>query len=227
MRRRWRTVAIRQGRIATARSGPPEPPRDLHRERDDPGARLGQPGEVREVLESDDTGRRGDAVDREILRRSMVDRGRVDSEGADASLFHEQFRGLPSVRREVELRGVVRRVVPEVLESIRPAGRPTGSEKDDRALRNRPVRGLPGLHVRGREAVVAVVLRFRGNVDDDGGRDEPPDGDGLRALPAFEEVDRRVEVRAAVLGRRKELRRIEEAAGRLSLRQSLQLEGGR
>ena len=71
----------------------------------------------------------------------------------------------------------------------------------DRAAGNGAVRLLPGPDVGHRQPVVRIRGGFLRDVDDDGRSDELPDGDLVRGAPASREVNRRVEVSSAVLGR--------------------------
>jgi hypothetical protein len=81
---------------------------------------------------------------------------------------------------------------------------------------------LEGEDVLTREPVDRIGRGFRAHVDDDGGRDELLERDAVRRQAAGREVDRCVEVRPAVLGRRERVRRIEVAPRRLAERELLQ-----
>jgi hypothetical protein len=81
--------------------------------------------------------------------------------------------------------------------------------------------------VGGREAVVGVFGCLGGDVDDDGWRDELLQRNLIDGDAVLVEVDRRVEVRAAVLRRCVEIGRVEVAARRRPVRELLQLEAAR
>src|SRR5215470_11938214 len=120
---------------------------DLHRQGDDPRAHLGQLIEVGEIFQSGDAGRAGDPVHDEVLRRSMVDGRGVEPQRADVALADEVLGGFLSVAGEVQLRGIARRVITQVLLAVGPALSPPGPEQHDRALRDGSVSLLPAAHV--------------------------------------------------------------------------------
>ena len=137
---------------------------------------------------------------RKVRRRPVVDRGRVHAESADAAFLHEELGRAP--RRTTGSAGVTRRSACRRRSSG--CGRATAPtspflRRTIAPARNRAVRGLPALHVGGREAVIRILRRLRRDVENDGGRDEPANGHFLGALPRLREVNGSVEVRAAVL----------------------------
>ena len=105
----------------------------------------------------------------------------------------------------------------------------TGVDQHDRALGDRAVLGLEGLDV-GRGDLIVDVLGHRGaDVDDEARADHLVDRDRVGGRRALGEVDRRVEVGAAVLGRREVVGGIVPAALGVAVEHLLQLEhlGGR
>src|SRR5688572_8567689 len=82
---------------------------DLHRQGDEQRAADRKLVEVREVLESRDVARRGHAVDLEVSRPAIVDRGGVDAEGGDHSLLDQQLRRVDTIGGERQLRRVAGR----------------------------------------------------------------------------------------------------------------------
>ena len=142
-------------------------------------------------------------VDDEVLRGAVVDRGRVHAEGADLALAHEVLGRLLAVGRES---GASTR-----RPACRRRGRPScpasacssRSEQDDRAGgRSAPWRLLPLLHVRERSAGSRGRRRpAAGRRSRRPGAMSCRDGDLVGRQAVLREVDRGVEVRAAVLGR--------------------------
>ena len=208
-----RVSRIHRGTRATARSGPPDPPSIFIGSAMTTAPRSGQPIEVGQVLESRDVARRRDPMDLEVGRAAVVDRRGVDAERGHAALLDEQPRRVGTVRRERQLRGVARRVVAEIRLRVRPVPAPTRPQQHDRAARDRTVRLLELQHVVARQAVVAVLGRLRGHVDDHRRRHELLERDLLGRAAVLREVMRRVEVGSAVLGRAQRAGGIEEAAG--------------
>ena len=104
---------------------------DLHRQREQHGAGRRQQVEVREVLDPRDIRRGGDAVDHEVLRGPVVDRGAVHADRGDLSFLDQQARRLDAIAGEVKLRGVVRGIVAEVGLLVGPPRAPTGPHQHD------------------------------------------------------------------------------------------------
>ena len=86
---------------------------------------------------------------------------------------------------------------------------------------------LPAPHVVHRQAVVGVGAGLRADVDHHRRRDELPERDLIDRLPVLREVDGRIEVCPAVLGRAQRVRGVEPAAGSVAKGELLQLEARR
>jgi hypothetical protein len=137
----------------------------------------------------------------EIRGAAIVDRRGVDAEDADLALLDEQAGGVFAEAGKAQLRGVARSVVAHVRLNVRPVGAPARAQQDDGSLADGTVLLLELQHVGARQAVVAVGDALLRDVDHDRARGELLERHFRGAALAFGEVDRRVQVRAAVLGR--------------------------
>src|SRR5262245_33950397 len=90
-------------------------------------------------------------------------------------------------------------VAAEVALAVGPALAPAGAEEHDGPRGDPAVLPLPGREVFGREAVVASVPYLTSHVDNHRWRDEQRERHLVDGRSPLREVDRRVEVRAAVL----------------------------
>jgi hypothetical protein len=88
----------------------------------------------------------------------------------------------------------------EVGLPVAPALPPTGAEKNDRALWQRPMLLLPGLEVLDLDPVVAVARALLGDVHHHPEADELLDGDLVGGAASLEEVNGGVYVCSSVLG---------------------------
>ena len=129
-----------------------------------------------------------------------------------------------AVRREVQARGIARSVVAQVALPVRPARAPPRPQEHDRAFRNAAVPRLPGRELGDGEAVIGIGRRRRRHVDHDRRANETRERHLVRGGAALREMDGRVEVGAAVLGRAEAVRGIEEAGLRLAVMEPLELE---
>ena len=96
-------------------------------------------------------------------------------------------------------RGCTVLISAEIALRIRPVFTPSGLDEHDVGGRDRSVSGFPLREVFCGEKVVGVLGTCGGDVDDDGGRDKAGDGDLVGAGMSFGEVERAVEMRAAML----------------------------
>src|SRR5439155_10548764 len=100
--------------------------------------------------------------------------------------------------------GRVRAVLPHVEECLRvlPLA-PAGAHQHPRAPGDLSIVSLPRFDARGGQQEVVVALHLRRHVEDAGGTDETPGGNGVAGilveLPAGDPMDRRVEVSPGVL----------------------------
>src|SRR6266542_6181145 len=104
-------------------------------------------------------------MDEEVRRWAVVDRGRIQSEGAHLALSNEQLRCLLTVGWEVKMRRVAGRVVAQIPLSIGPALSPPRPQEHDRAWRDPAVPLLERAHVVDGQAVVGVGLGLLRNVE--------------------------------------------------------------
>src|SRR5260370_35646779 len=114
---------------------------------------------------------------------------------------HEPTRRAGIDARKVQLRhgrGASLRGA-EVARSVGPATSPPGAEQHDRRLGDAAMLRFPGVEVARSDAVVPVGLDLAAHVYHAGKPHELGDRDLLRRVPPAGEVDRCVEVRAAVL----------------------------
>src|SRR6185295_2685601 len=96
----------------------------------------------------------------------------------------------------------------EILQTIRPIRGPPGLKQHNRVIRNPAVLFLPRLEVRAADLIVAIRGHFLGRVDFYRGADQSSERDLIDCVVAFGEMDRRVDVSAAVFGRAELIRRV-------------------
>src|SRR5205823_9115811 len=77
--------------------------RDLHRQRHDPRARLGNALEPGQVLQTRNVRSGDETMHGEVARGAVVDRGRVEADRADAPFPDEEAYRLRAERREVQV----------------------------------------------------------------------------------------------------------------------------
>jgi hypothetical protein len=158
----------------------------------------------------------------EVRGRSIVDRGGIDAEQRDIPLLDQQARSLRTVRRKVELARIGR--MAEIGRRIGPMTGPVRPDQDPGAGFDTAVLRLERQHVFRRHAIVAVLRGLVADVDDDDGPDQPIERHKLQRLAVTREMDRRIEMRAAVLRHAERVGGVEESGGGVAEMQLLELE---
>ncbi len=154
-----------------------------------------------------------------------VDRGGVDPDGPDAAL-DEPGRAFLGEAREMEVgHGVLAaRRGPQVALGVGPAVPPTRLQQHDRPSGDGAVRVLPRFQRSGSDLEIPIGRGGRRDVDHDGLSDQVLEWNIGRGARAFGEVDRRIEVGAAMLRGAEGLRRV-PARGGSALAHHFQREG--
>ncbi len=155
-----------------------------------------------------------------------VDARGVQPDGCDASVVDEPLRRVGVQTGKVEQRDRVRstRVRAHVAHAIRPERRVAGPKQNERAVWDRAMLGLPRLEIGDRHLVVRIRQRCLAHIDDDARPDQVSERNLIDRPPPFGEVNRRVQVRAAVLRRRERERLVVIAAVGHALRVDVQFE---
>src|SRR5438445_3043970 len=112
----------------------------------------------------------------------------------------------------------------EILFRVRPMAGETGVKQYNRAVGNLKVSLLPRFQIGDRDPVVRVFLRTGRHIHHDRRPGELVDRELIHGLVALGEMDRRVDVRAAVLGGAIAVRRVEIAFGCLAVELGFQHE---
>jgi hypothetical protein len=112
----------------------------------------------------------------------------------------------------------------EVLLAIRPEPAPSRLQQHDRAGPDGTPALLEALHVVYLQAVASIASRLLTHVDANRRCYQLSERHGVDRMPIACKMDRRVEMRAAVLGRAEPVGRIKPAARRLAVRELLELE---
>src|SRR5687767_15186455 len=165
-------------------------------------------------------------MDDEILRLSVVDRSDVDSQCLRPALLDQKTSGSFTEAREMQSRYVTGRIVAEVALPVGPALAPVSSQKHDRSRANASVSALESEHVVSREAVIAVRCCLTGDVDYNSRSDELIERNLVTRIFPFREVNRCIEMCAAVLRGTERICGIEPSALRAPERESVELERG-
>ena len=161
----------------------------------------------------------------EVLRWAVVDAGGVDADGCHLS-FDQRPSCLFGDAWEVEIGGVAEGVIAEILLGVGPVSRPAGVYQDDGAGFDRAVSLLERVDVRDGEEGVAVFGGGGGHVDDDARGDESFEWYLVGGVLSLGEVDRCVEVSAAVLRRRDGVGRVEVPTLGVPVKERFLLETG-
>ena len=128
----------------------------------------------------------------------MVEAGGVEANAVDPALG-EQFGGVARQAGEMEIGGIARRVGAEIGLAVPPVALPAGADQHDRLPGNAAVARLPCRDVGNGEAIVTVFSHRCRHVDHHRRADQPGDRDLVDRLASFGEVDRGVEMGAAML----------------------------
>src|SRR5688572_24241234 len=181
---------------------------DLHGQRNHVRAGDGQTLERGDVLESGHVALVEDTVRLKQGRLPVVDAGRVDADRTNASVGDEPSRGVGMQSGEMqELRAFFppcRRS--QILRRVRPSFREAGPYEHDRIGGHHAVLALEAREVLGRHLIVRVRLALRGHIDDEGAAKQTAQRNRVNRRMSLREMNRRVDVRAAVLGREQAVR---------------------
>ena len=161
----------------------------------------------------------------EQLGLAVVDARRVEADRTDPA-SHQQARGVGMEAREVELgHGLLAELRgAHVALAIGPEALVARPQQHDGAATDAPVPALMRPQVRDGDLIVAIGQRALRHVDDGAAADQPPQRDLVRRVAVLGEVHRRVQVRAAVLGRREVVGRVVVALLGLAVGDLLELE---
>src|SRR5262245_56827084 len=150
----------------------------------------------------------------EIFRRAVVNARGVDAHAVDLSLLRQELSRLARDAGEMQICRIAWRVRSEVSLLVRPELSPTRPYQSDRIVGDTPVRLLPRSDVVNRQAIIGVFGGGLGNIYHDGGRHETRNRNLVPRPFALAEMERSVQVRAAVLARGVSRRRIPVSARR-------------
>ena len=152
----------------------------------------------------------------EARRRTVVDARRIDADRHDPALLHEPLCRQRRHAGELQLRhrSGAGRGGAEVGRSVGPLQSPARAHQHDDVHELPAVRRLPGHEIVRRHLVDRVCGTLRRHVHHDGVPHEAFHGNGVARLPRRRKMPRRVEVRAAVFGRREPVGGVVVALGR-------------